>query len=116
MLLTYIDVGAVVVNVLLGSAAVLEDVVVVAVVDDEDPAWLDHPTEVFETFLEVNTLTLIDSRKCESGHCFGGQPCVTSGKQLSLQFSCQCQCILFPCDRSGLRGSPAGGQRSFPCR
>ena len=53
MLLTYIDVGAVVVNVLLGSAAVLENVVVVAVVDDEDAARLQHALKILETFLVV---------------------------------------------------------------
>ena len=59
--LDVLDVRAVVVNILGWRAAIGEDVIVVAVVDDEDPAWLDHPTEVFETFLKVNTLTLIAS-------------------------------------------------------
>ena len=48
-----LDVAAVVVNVVGRSLAVLQDVVVVPVVNDEETPGLDNVSEVLETFLVV---------------------------------------------------------------
>ena len=44
---------AVVVDVLLWSTTMLQDVIVVTVVDDKNTAWLQHASKVLEAFFMI---------------------------------------------------------------